>query len=335
MAVYSVVVAKGSKKNFFDGISNGIWGFTSESKMFPKKQKAPVIGDYVVFGFALHQNPKVAKGGFPRVDSFDLYLNHFKPYSELLTLCQIVDVCNEQDHSIVTNSDGEEIWFHKESTEGNHKFPYRIRLKALETYDGFDFLNDGLSHDLVEAFRLSSADVGSLRFASERNVLLGSGQELEVRERVLEITPESKATQKLIDIESNKRGGHFRKGTKEYSVTRAEGLLVSEFCSHLNITMTGAKPRRTQITMPNGTNLYTDITLDNMLIEAKSDVSRNSIRTAIGQLFDYENLLSDDFQKAVLVPKRPENSLCDLVRKLGFTLIYKSGEDFIKEDCCE
>lgn len=332
VAVYSVIVAKNSEENFLDGIANGIWGFTSETKIFPRGARRPVRGDYAVFGFALHKSTEVDKRGFPRVDSLNTFLNHFKPYVEMLTICQITHVCDGPDHSIVTNSDGQEIWMHEKSAVGNHKFPYRLRLKALRTYHDFDFLNNKLSHRIVEAFRLSSSDVGSLRFASDVNVFLEGSHLAGNNALPEEITLESKATQKLIEIEVHHINRYQRRETEGGFGSRAEGQLVSEFCDHLGALMKGARPQRTQITMPDGANLYTDLTLDGMLIEAKSDTSRNSIRTAIGQLFDYENLLESNFKKAILLPNRPEESLCRLISKLGFILFYKSGEGFTKED---
>ena len=95
MSVYSVLVAKGSKKNFLDGIKNGIWGFTSKSKLLPNKQTSPKVGDIVVFGYALHQSTDVEKCGFPRVDNLNRFLDHCMPYAELLTICLITKVSLE------------------------------------------------------------------------------------------------------------------------------------------------------------------------------------------------------------------------------------------------
>lgn len=330
MAIYSVVVAKGSKKNFFDGIKNGIWGFTSESKLLPRKQKAPQKGDFVVFGFALHQNPKVPKGGFPRVDTLEQYLYHYQPYVELLTLCQITDVSFVPDHSKVIDNQGKEIWIHTDSKTDQHKFPFRINFSALATYDECDFINDKLHPEVVEGFRLSSADVGSLRIGSNFNKLFISNREKDFSESNISSSLEAKATNKQISVESNRKEKHIRKGTDNYIAYRTEAQLVDKYCSYLKNKNVEFIPQRTQITLPNGTSLYTDITIQNKLIEAKSDVSRNSIRTAIGQLYDYECLLGTQYEKAILVPSPPEESLCKLAKKLFFSIIYKSDTGFVE-----
>jgi hypothetical protein len=335
LAIYSVVVAKGSQKNFFDGIQSGIWGFTSQGKLLPKKQKAPVKGDFVVFGFALHQNAKVTKGGFPRVDTLEKYLYHYQPFAEILTLTQITDVLHIPDHSKVIGDQGEEIWVHTDTTPEKHKFPYRIKLRVLETYDECDFINDKLHPDVVEGFRLSSADVGSLRLGSSSNKLFISGLEENSRKVPPLSNVEPKATSKHIDVETSLKNKHKRKGTEDHIASRSEGILVKEYCAYLARKNVELKPLRTQITMPNGTNLYTDLTILDKLIEAKSDVSRNSIRTAIGQLYDYECLLDAQYKKAILVPSLPEDSLCRLIKKLGFSVIYKRGSDFFEVHCHE
>lgn len=328
MAIYSVLVAKSSKNNFLDGISNEIWGFTSENKLFPKEQKKVEVGDFITFGYAIHQASTVDKGSFPRVKALEEYLNHYQPYVELLTLCQITEVISEPDHRPVLDVNKNEIWVHRESTTNAHKFPYRVKLKTIKTYNMFDFIKERLSRDIVEAFRRSSASVGSLQLASLSDDQLTS---LTKDYELPSLTPES--TNKLINIESGTNFKHLRKGTKEYTAYRNENRLVQEYCSYIEKSGTSSVHVRNQITMPNGKNLFTDITIGNKIIEAKSDSTRNSVRTAIGQLYDYEFLLNNDYKKAILLPNIPEESLCNLIKKLGFSIIYKSNSTFIEFNC--
>ena len=54
------------------------------------------------------------------------------------------------------------------------------------------------------------------------------------------------------------------------------------------------------------------------LFEAKSSADRDSIRAAIGQLWDYKRLIGDgDLQLTVLVPEKPNDDLLDLFDYAG------------------
>jgi hypothetical protein len=69
------------------------------------------------------------------------------------------------------------------------------------------------------------------------------------------------------------------------------------------------------------------------LIEAKASVDRESIRMAIGQLYDYNWLgHKGKAQLAILLPSCPEKSLEHLLKKLHIALIWKKGKVF--EDNC-
>ncbi|HHR5882422.1 TPA: hypothetical protein ACS7XF_002381 [Providencia alcalifaciens] len=327
MAVYAVIVAKGSEKNFFDGIGNGIWGFTSSKKLSRREQKKPEIGDLIVFGFALHQNSEETKGGFPRISSLDQFLYHYKPYVEFLTIGEIIEINTEEDHSKVTDHEGNEIWLHKDSALDKHKYPYRLKLRVIQTYDKFDFIKDELNPQVAEAFRLSASDIGSLRFASPSDAIF-SPKKNQTTSELSSLSRVPKATTKLIPIEANSKMEHYKKGVEGLIASKKEAKLVEEYCQYLLDSGHDGIQQRTQITMPNGKHLYTDITINNKLIEAKSSAGRHSIRMAIGQLFDYENLIETDFKKAILLPELPDETLCHLLNKLGFSIIYKTGSTF-------
>ena len=56
----------------------------------------------------------------------------------------------------------------------------------------------------------------------------------------------------------------------------------------------------------------------NELFEAKSSAHRESIRAAIGQLWDYKRLIGDeDLQLTVLVPEKPNDELLHLCDYAG------------------
>jgi len=57
------------------------------------------------------------------------------------------------------------------------------------------------------------------------------------------------------------------------------------------------------------------------LIEAKSSSSRQDIRMAIGQLFDYQKFLKPGAKLAILLPAAPEKSASDLLSDLGIKIL--------------
>lgn len=327
MAVYSVYVAQKSKVNFKDGIENNIWGFTDTKKLFPKGQPNVNIGDLVLFFFGLHQSKDVAKGGFPRVKDINTFLYHYKPYADVVTIARVEEVFPEHDNSKVMNGEGAEIW--GDTNEGEqHKFGYRIKINPIQTFDSLDLITKKLNPLIVNALRLSSADIGSLRYALDEELVFDDKDYYTPEERNTG-KPLQKASSKLVSNEAFNNKQHTRKATSEGVSVRRESLLVEDYCTFLiNNIDPNFKHLRDQITLPNNINLYTDISYGSILIEAKASSDRSSIRTAIGQLFDYEYLLEKDLIKTVLLPTRPEDSLCQLLATLKFNIIYKHNETF-------
>lgn len=67
----------------------------------------------------------------------------------------------------------------------------------------------------------------------------------------------------------------------------------------------------------------------NCLIEAKATPTRENIRYAIGQLFDYRRYLDRRPQLAVLLPKEPEADLGLLLQEADVAAIWPSTSSFI------
>jgi hypothetical protein len=68
-----------------------------------------------------------------------------------------------------------------------------------------------------------------------------------------------------------------------------------------------------------------------LIVEAKPSISREHIRMAIGQVFDYVHLAAQlklRMKPAVLLPSLPSRDLIDLLHELGIQLIYKSDATF-------
>ena len=116
-----------------------------------------------------------------------------------------------------------------------------------------------------------------------------------------------------------------------YESERREAALVQAYKGHLE--RRGHSVKRNRIrpageTKPLFTDLY-DVT-ENLLIEAKGSVTREAIRMAIGQLFDYERHLIESPALAILVPTSPRPDLVELCTRHGITVIWQDGDSFRK-----
>lgn len=60
--------------------------------------------------------------------------------------------------------------------------------------------------------------------------------------------------------------------------------------------------------------------------EAKSQVNRTSVRSAIGQLLDYRRFEPSDWTIGVLLPRRPHKDLCDLIASVPAHLAFPRGD---------
>jgi hypothetical protein len=72
-----------------------------------------------------------------------------------------------------------------------------------------------------------------------------------------------------------------------------------------------------------------------ILVEAKPSNAREFVRLAIGQSLDYANLSkleANPLAPAILLPSRPTQDLCRLIKVLGITLIFKDqSNEFVIE----
>jgi hypothetical protein len=70
---------------------------------------------------------------------------------------------------------------------------------------------------------------------------------------------------------------------------------------------------------------------DKQLVEAKGSVSRDAIRMAIGQIYDYRRFTDMGTSLAILLPEIPRPDLIELIRSAGITMIYRSDSGFVTE----
>ncbi|MER7174007.1 restriction endonuclease [Streptomyces mesophilus] len=115
----------------------------------------------------------------------------------------------------------------------------------------------------------------------------------------------------------------------EREAERRESLLVEKYLHHLR--RRGISATRKKITLADErTVLRTDVYVaqENFLIEAKGTVTREAIRTAIGQLFDYQRYIHPRPTLGLLLPDQPRTDMLDLCAALSITAIWADGESF-------
>lgn len=129
----------------------------------------------------------------------------------------------------------------------------------------------------------------------------------------------------LIPLEANNTRHYVSKPPSEQTPReRRESQLVQRYAAWLQSEF-GHETKRNLILVPGQPNpLLTDIfnTTTGELIEAKGTTTRNDIRAAIGQLFDYRRRVAHK-SLAVLVPVRPADDLVSLLTSLGISCVYE------------
>ncbi|MER7346414.1 restriction endonuclease [Streptomyces aurantiacus] len=115
-----------------------------------------------------------------------------------------------------------------------------------------------------------------------------------------------------------------------YEAERREAALALAYAEHLRLL--GHKIVRQRITPPGELKpLYTDIfdATENVLIEAKGSVTREAVRTAIGQLFDYRRHINPRPSLELLVPSRPRQDLINLCGDVQISVIWPDGDNYV------
>jgi hypothetical protein len=132
---------------------------------------------------------------------------------------------------------------------------------------------------------------------------------------------EAEGTASLVGVEENVVPTFPVAPKKGTTAERREAELVDRYMAWA----AGQSFRRWKLKPPGELRpLLTDIysETENILFEAKGTAARPSIRSAIGQLFDYRRHIDrDGLRLAVLLPHRPSEDLVDLVTGLGIYVV--------------
>ncbi|MGY0024284.1 restriction endonuclease [Streptomyces sp. YJ-C3] len=113
---------------------------------------------------------------------------------------------------------------------------------------------------------------------------------------------------------------------------RRESPLVHAYGAHLRAR--GHRVGRKRLYPAGEVNaLLTDLFdyTSNTLVEAKGTTTREAVRMAIGQLYDYRRFISPVPTLAILTPGRPRKDLRDLCAAMSIHSIWREGDEFHSE----
>lgn len=130
--------------------------------------------------------------------------------------------------------------------------------------------------------------------------------------------------------EQHTERAHVAPDREPYELERREAALVRRYRDHLRLK--GHVVSRLRV-IPEGevAPLYSDLwdETEAELIEAKGAVTREQIRTAVGQLLDYGRFVSAA-RRAVLVPAKPREDLCSYLHSVGIAVIFPDGDEWMR-----
>jgi hypothetical protein len=174
-------------------------------------------------------------------------------------------------------------------------------LRVFLEMQADDQLRSRVAHDARARFRSALSETHAGPFAVE--VLLVDPEAVVVEES--EVRPPSQ-TRKLI---------------------RSEARLVRRYRQWLDPTGTRLRALRIPtVDRPLRVDLY-DVQLE-LLIEAKAETTRESVRYAIGQLLDYRRYLATRPALAILLPRELDRDLTELPSEAGIAVIWSSDDGF-------
>lgn len=176
----------------------------------------------------------------------------------------------------------------------------------------------------------------------ERNVivfhLLPAGPELEDQSpgRQLEL-PDTPAPPRSVPIEASNTETFLQyQSANVIRKERREQQLVHDYQAHLEQlghSVTRRLYQQTTRRAPLACDLIDET--DRVLVEAKSGVRREHVRTAIGQLIDYQRLEAENGTELTLrclLPRRPQPDLVELLHYANIELVYRTDTgDFVVE----
>ncbi|MEV4835240.1 hypothetical protein AB0K05_11995 [Nonomuraea sp. NPDC049486] len=148
---------------------------------------------------------------------------------------------------------------------------------------------------------------------------------------VATLVPASVTASKIVEPEINNKTRSSRSAAPRTIAERREAEISEQFQAFM--ATHGRVLKRFQIRIKGLTGtLLTDLydAQTHVLYELKGSSTREAVRMAIGQLYDYRrHIKPDDPRLAVLLPDEPNGDLQALLAKQGIALVYWDGSSFV------
>lgn len=145
------------------------------------------------------------------------------------------------------------------------------------------------------------------------------------------VTPTDTPVIRQVPVEDQHTERSFVTPNREpYEIERAEATLVLRYRRYL-LSQGHEVTRLSVIPAGEGAPLYSDLwdETDRDLIEAKGNVTRDSLRQAVGQLLDYGRFVGEA-TRTVLVPSRPRPDLLAYLGTVGIGVVHADGEGWVR-----
>ncbi|CAL9328560.1 hypothetical protein SUDANB121_00033 [Nocardiopsis dassonvillei] len=146
-------------------------------------------------------------------------------------------------------------------------------------------------------------------------------------------TPHDKNEVTEVNIEQTHTERAYVNPSREpYQAERRESKLVQNYQRYLRLQ--GHSVFRNKISPAKELKpLFSDLydKTSHKLIEAKGTVTREAVRMAVGQLFDYRRFIEQDGKRpalAILLPSKPRPDLLDYCADLEIEVIWEEGDSF-------
>jgi hypothetical protein len=225
--------------------------------------------------------------------------------------------------------DAQTLFWPDEIKQGAAKYNPTIDIEFVKSLSRVP-LGSGvaLSASASDALYRAGASHQAKRVSTSRSPVL-SGLKPGLRSRSTAATPVGAATTtltaRLVAVESRRSHQALVKPRSAAVANPIESGLVHEYVDHLEAA--GDEVRALFVPLPGGRYMRNDVIncTRRALVEAKQTSTREHIRTAIGQILDYQRFWKAK-HRAVLLPDMPEADLLALLDSAAINAIWRDGK---------
>jgi hypothetical protein len=303
--VLMIYVPQTSLINLDCGLSRGRWAFPAGVQSPDLKHLA--VGDLVLFGVG----GRIRQGGkFPAWTSRSLSEAHIarvvsQPYDEL------------------------SLFWPDEINQGVAKYNPTIDIEYVKNLDQLPLAPGiALSAQATDALYRAAVSHKAMRVSTSRSPVLSS-MKRGLRSRSATAASAGAQTNtptaRLVAVERRRASKSLVKSRLSTIANPVESGLVHEYVEHLEAA--GDEVRSLLVALQGGRSMRNDVIncTRGTLVEAKQAATREHIRTAIGQILDYQRYWKAK-HRAVLLPDKPDEDLLRLLDSVRVKAIWRDGK---------